>query len=109
MRASFDHGRLRRDCSLNTRPPGVSISISVPPGLAPLSRRRGTRRLRCLRGIKHRPAAILRYACLPAGADALLTLERECNLLERPCVVLVDGQPLCAPALGLHNHSSGVG
>lgn len=36
-------------------------------------------------------AEILRYASLPAGEDALLTLERACDLLERPCLVLIDG------------------
>jgi 3-keto-L-gulonate-6-phosphate decarboxylase len=34
---------------------------------------------------------ILRYASLPAGEDALLTLESACALLERPLLVLVDG------------------
>jgi 3-keto-L-gulonate-6-phosphate decarboxylase len=36
-------------------------------------------------------AEILRYASLPAGEDALLTLERACDLLERACLVLIDG------------------
>jgi transcriptional regulator with XRE-family HTH domain len=34
---------------------------------------------------------ILRYASVPAGDDALLTLERASNLLARPCLVLIDG------------------
>jgi 3-keto-L-gulonate-6-phosphate decarboxylase/HEAT repeat protein len=34
---------------------------------------------------------ILRYASVPAGDDALLTLERASELLTRPCLVLIDG------------------
>ncbi|QIZ37048.1 orotidine 5'-phosphate decarboxylase / HUMPS family protein [Saccharopolyspora sp. ASAGF58] len=34
---------------------------------------------------------ILRYASIPRGHDALLTLETSCQSLSRPCVVVIDG------------------
>lgn len=34
---------------------------------------------------------VLRYASIPPGQDALLTLEEHCAGLSRPCVVVIDG------------------
>lgn len=34
---------------------------------------------------------VLRYASLPGGEDALLTLEHAVRTLERPCIVVIDG------------------
>ncbi|MCX2729462.1 HEAT repeat domain-containing protein [Saccharopolyspora sp. NFXS83] len=34
---------------------------------------------------------VLRYASIPPGQDALLTLEKHCAGLSRPCVVIIDG------------------